>query len=124
MNDWPAIKKGIDPSIFDNRAQIVADTLGQIEKDFMMQGLEISLNSQSVQYGDIHNLLVSQLEQIKLIEDYRLPALLYQLDLDQADISMKLRSSNPSNIYDVLAQNIIKRCFEKVCWRHQFKSRS
>lgn len=124
MNDWPAIKKGIDPSIFDNRDQIVADTLGQIEKDFMMQGLEISLDSQSIQYRDIHNLLVSQLEHIKLIEDSRLPAILYQLDLDQADISMKLRSSNPSNIYDVLAQNIIKRCFEKVCWRHQFKSRS
>lgn len=120
--NWPSVTKIFSAEKKVDYAQLVTDTLTQVEKDFMMQGFEIYMESDSQNFNEIVALLANQLLEIKLIENSRLPGLLYQLDLNEANIAGELTNANPAVIYSVLANSIIKKCFEKVCWRHQFKS--
>ncbi len=122
MINWPSVNHVFPAGKQIDHAQIVRDTLTQVEKDFMMQGFDIVMNSDSENYDDIVGLLTDQLLKIKLIEHPRLPGLLYQLDLNEAKIAGELTNADPTVIYSVLADSIVKKCFEKVCWRHQFKA--
>lgn len=119
---WPSVSHIFSTNKKVDYAQIARDTIMQVTKDFMLQGFDIKTMSESSDYNEIVSYLAQQLEEIKFIEDSRLPALLYQLDLNEGKIRGDLTSTDPSNIYSVLADAIIKKCFEKVCWRHQFKA--
>jgi hypothetical protein len=121
INEWPiAIPKDLVLSDEDLK-QMVKETLLQIEKDMAMQGLQLRLNTNETAYPKILTEVSEAFEELRLIEDPRLIGFLYQVDLNQAKISARLTQAAPNKIYAELADAIIKKCFEKVCWRFRLK---
>lgn len=104
----------------DDKEKILEDTIRQLKKDFALQGIELETNK-LLKAGLVYSFSVL-LEEMEFLHDSRLPALLYQLDLKESEISYKLTSSKPEASYKVLAESILKRCFEKVMWRRKFQS--
>jgi len=104
----------------DDREKIVEDTIRQLKKDFALQGIELETDMLP-RTGLVYSFSVL-LDDMEFLHDSRLPALLYQLDLKESEISYKLTSSKPEESYKVLAESILKRCFEKVMWRRKFQS--
>lgn len=105
----------------EERKKIINETLRQVKKDFALQGIELetdSLNIEELVYS-----FSSLLDQLEFLHNPKLPSLLYQLDLKEAEISHKLTTSKPELTYKVLSESILKRCFEKVMWRRKFQSR-
>jgi len=105
----------------NDRDQIIEDTFKQVKKDFALQG--ITLETKKLPKTDLVQSLAGILEYLEFLHNPKLPALLYQLDLKEADISHKLTSSKPEATYSVLSESILKRCFEKVMWRRKFQSK-
>lgn len=118
---WPiAIPKDLVLSDEDLK-QMVKETLLQIEKDMAMQGLQIELNTEEIHYAKIRTEVSEAFEELRIIEDPRLTGLLYQVDLNESKISARLTQATPNEIYTELADAIIRKCFEKVCWRFRLK---
>ena len=104
----------------NDREQIIAATIEQVRKDFALQGIDLQTNkfpNERLVYS-----FSTLLDDMEFLHDTRLPALLYQLDLKESEISYKLTSSKPAEVYKVLARSILKRCFEKVMWRRKYQS--
>ncbi len=99
-------------------------TLEQVEKDFRLQGLDISLTKGKREYPELVSELVDLMESLDLLNHDKFAGLLYQLDISEKKMISRLHRSNPENIYAMVAHEIIKRCFEKVWWRNHFKSDS
>ncbi len=108
------VSKSID------RPAIVKATLEQVKKDFSLQGIELSLDLSQTE--GLINTLADKLKDLDLAHNSKLGAILYQLDLNEVKISKKLRSVNPESWYVLLAEEILKRCFEKVAWRLKLKT--
>jgi hypothetical protein len=104
----------------DDKEKVVEDTIKQVKKDFALQGIELETNK--LLKADLVYSFSVLLDYMEFLHDSRLPALLYQLDLKESEISYKLTSSKPEESYKVLAESILKRCFEKVMWRRKFQS--
>lgn len=104
----------------NQRGKIIDDTLKQVKKDFALQG--IYLETEGLQRADLIQSFADILEDLEFLHDPKLPALLYQLDLKETEISFKLTSSKPEFAYKVLSTSVLKRCFEKVMWRRKFQS--
>lgn len=118
---WP-IKIPSDLTLSDkDLKQMVKETLLQIEKDLAMQGLQLELNTNETHFPTILNEVSEAFEEMRLIEDPRLAGFLYQLDLNQSKISTQLTQATPNKIYSELADAVIRKCFEKVCWRFRLK---
>ncbi len=99
-------------------------TLEQVEKDFRLQGINISLTKGKRDYAILVQEVVEVMRSVDLINHDKFAGLLYQLDLSEKKMISKLHRSSPENIYQTVAHEIIKRCFEKVWWRNHFKSDS
>lgn len=100
---------------------IIRETLRQVQKDFALQGESLDLEKFSTSI--LIASFASILKELDFIHSPKFAALLYQLDLKEAEISLKLRSSSPEATYNVLSESILKRCFEKVMWRRKFRSK-
>ncbi len=104
----------------NDRQKVVAHTLAQVKKDFALQGIELEIDS--LNREELVNSFSVLLDQMEFLHDSRLPALLYQLDLNESEISQKLTTTRPQSAYKVLSESILKRCFEKVMWRRKYQS--
>jgi len=100
---------------------IIRETLRQVQKDFALQGESLDLEKYPT--SSLIASFASILKGLDFIHSPKFAALLYQLDLKEAEISLKLRSSSPEATYNVLSESILKRCFEKVMWRRKFRSK-
>lgn len=103
------------------KATMAEDTLRQVEKDFGLHGIPILLNINDLEYPKIVYELAQKLEEIRFIESAKMPGILYQIDLNESDLSANIQTLNPLNTYLFLADRILKRCFEKVYWRHKMR---
>lgn len=97
------------------------ETLRQVEKDFALHGISLLLNINDSQYPKIVHELARKLEEIQFIENPKMAGILYQIDLNERDLSASIQTLNPLNTYKFLADRILKRCFEKVYWRHKMR---
>jgi hypothetical protein len=124
MSEGPErIKPSLSPpENWDNRKELAAQTLFQIEKDFLLQGLEISLRKEQTTYPQIIALLATELERIDLFAHTTMPGLLYQIDLPEKQVAGILKESAPAIFYPRLAEAIIKRCFQKVWFRYKYNT--
>ena len=103
------------------KAYMAEETLRQVEKDFSLHGIALLLNINDLEYPKIVYALAQKLEEIQFIESPKMPGILYQIDLNESDLSTNIQTLNPLNTYLFLADRILKRCFEKVYWRHKMR---
>ena len=108
------------PLNFGEPEKIIEETLIQVRKDFALQGIELQLDE--LVRSNLVKSFAEVLSKCDFLHDHKLPALLYQLDLNESKISRKLTSAKPESIYIVLSESILRRCFEKVSWRKKFRS--
>lgn len=111
-----------EPKNWQLKAEMARETILQVEKDFALHGLDISLENTSKNYPELVKTLAEKLDDLKFIEHSKLPATLYQLDLNERELVLNLQNLDPTETYFFLADKILKRCFEKVYWRYKMKS--
>lgn len=113
--------RAAQPMHWQLKANMAEDTLRQVEKDFGLHGIVLLLNINDLEYPKIVHELAQKLEEIQFIESRKMPGILYQIDLNESDLSTNVQTLNPLNTYLFLADRILKRCFEKVYWRHKMR---
>lgn len=97
------------------------DTLQQVEKDFALQGVILNLNYDNFHYREIIQNLAEVLENITFLNNRSLSGVLYQTDVDESELLFSLSQVKPADIYLFLADQILRRCFEKVYWRYKMR---
>jgi hypothetical protein len=94
-------------------------TLEQIEKDFRLQGIDLTFEDRGLEYPLLVSALSEKLQSAGLHESVALRPLLYQLDISEKYIEQEI-TGNPEESA-LLADAIIKRCFAKVVYRKRFQ---
>lgn len=110
-----------EPQNWQSKAEMARETILQVQKDFALHGLNIPLETTLRSYPDLVKTLAEKLDEMKFIEHSKLAATLYQLDLNERELVLKLQNLDPRETYFFLSDRILKRCFEKVYWRHKMK---
>ncbi len=110
-----------EPKNWQLKAEMVRETILQVQKDFALHGLNISFENATRNYPELVKSLAETLDEMNFIEHSKLPATLYQLDLNERELVLNLQSLDPRETYFFLADRILKKCFEKVYWRHKMK---
>ncbi len=110
-----------EPGNWKLKAEMARETILQVQKDFALHGLNISLENSTSNYPKLVKSLAEALEEMNFIEHSKLPATLYQIDLNELELVLNLQNLNPNETYFFLADRILKKCFEKVYWRQKMK---
>lgn len=108
------------PEKWDVNAEMIPKTLAQVEKDFALQGLKLSLDNSVEEYKDCVAMLAEAVEELDLIHSDNLAGVLYRVDLSEKAMREALTHSAPEKTYLMLADKILQRCFEKVLLRKKF----
>lgn len=108
------------PEKWNDHPDLIDKTLAQVEKDFALQGLSLSLKMDSRDYSEIVAFLAEKMESLDLVHSGKLTSILYQIDLSEKELRKELPNSSPEQLYFVLAEKVIKRCFQKVWTRKIF----
>lgn len=95
-------------------------TLRQIEKDFHLQGIEITLSDKNQTYSQLVSLLSDTLADLNLLGSGKLQGLLYQLDISEQFVREEILAKAEHSHSALLADAIIKRCFAKVIYRKKY----
>ena len=117
MADSPAPRSFYPPEEFSNLRE---QTLSQIEKDFALQGIQISISRQITEYEKLVRSFADILRKENLLEKGDLRALLYQLDIAESFAGEVIMKGDEEGKLLRLADAIIKRCFAKVVYRQRF----
>lgn len=120
MSDLPSEYKPRPPENWVSKTHLIEKTLHQVEKDFALQGFSLSLNTEADRYPILVSLLAQKIEVLDLAHTGNLPALLYQIDLPEKELRQILPNTSADLFYLVLADAIIRRCFQKVITRELF----
>ncbi len=96
-------------------------TMRQIEKDFSLQGISLSLPAKSPGLHELVSMISAEMNAAKLLDKTQLLGLLYQLDINESLIRSKIAKPDIEDPYSLFAMEIIKRCFTKVYWRNTLK---
>jgi hypothetical protein len=96
-------------------------TIRQIEKDFRLQGLSLNLPANNPGLDKLVSLLSAEMQSAKLLDRSQLLGLLYQLDINESLIRKKIAEMESGKPYELLAMEIVKRCFTKVYLRNTLK---
>lgn len=123
MSNLPTGSESGLPEKWDEHPDLIAKILAQVEKDFALQGLSLSLKTESHVYPEIVALLAKKMEAIDLVHSGKLAAILYQIDLSEKELRNELPETSANRLYFVLADKVIKRCFQKVLTRKFFGDR-
>lgn len=108
------------PGKWNENPDLISKTLTQVEKDFALQGLSLSLKTDSHAYPEIVELLSQKMESLDLVHSGKLAGILYQIDVSERELRSELPNTGPDRLYFVLADKVIKRCFQKVWTRKIF----
>lgn len=101
-------------------AEMIADTVNQIEKDLGLGNLIVGESDKaSTPFDQIFEALLPQVENFLLHSPASLPQHLYQVDLPEKMANRALASDQPAQL---LTEFIIKRCFQKVVLRRMHRS--
>ncbi len=118
MSKTPEKRPLIPPDSFEDFKEA---TFKQIEKDFGLQGITITLSRECLTYLDILKSLAKQLEELELLTHPNFHSLLYQLDISESFVFERISPKKGPEAIIHLADSIIKRCFAKVWYRQRFK---
>ena len=109
------------PENWEGNSWMIEATLRQVEKDFRLQAVQLELQKARTSYHELVDLLATKLEDLEFVHHSRFVPILYQIDLPQKELTTKMAKSKPEDIYHILADLILKRCFEKIYWRRRMK---
>ncbi len=118
MSHLPQRTSGM-PKKWNEHPDMIGKTLAQVEKDFALQGLQLSLKTDARAYPEIVHLLAQKMESLDLVHNAKLAAVLYQIDLSEKELRHELPETAADRLYFVLADKVIRRCFQKV-WTREF----
>lgn len=105
-----------------SKTELVLETALQIMKDFAVFGIQIkySGNPQTA-YNELHQQLVSQIEQLISTSKSKLISVLYRIDLSESELK-KGELELPNYTYtEAMAHQIIVRELKKVLSRKFYK---
>ena len=109
------------PENWQDNSWMIGATLRQVEKDFRLQAVQLELRKAGTSYAELVDVLATKLEDLEFVHHSRFVPILYQIDLPQKELTAKIDESKPEDIYHMLADLILKRCFEKIYWRRRMK---
>ena len=113
----PKNRDFISPAEFESLKE---QTLLQIEKDFLLQGIDLSIDKRQGIYLEIVAELAFKTSKLDLINSQAGTGIFYQLDISERFIVEEVLSKKGIEQYEILADAIIKRCFAKVIYRKKF----
>lgn len=117
LMDYPSGKDGFfTPAEFETLRE---ETLNQIEKDFRLQGIDLTFENKVIDYPQLVAIVGQKLEQEGLINSLALRPLLYQLDISEDYVQQEITGKPKESA--LLSDAIIKRCFAKVIYRKKFR---
>lgn len=107
------------PEKLNHEQQLIAATIAQIKKDFLSNGLELSLEVNSaMQYKNVVTKLTESVEWLFENDHQRLMQLLYRIDLPEFRLAEILSSTEETAICKMLADLIVRREAQKVIIRN------
>jgi hypothetical protein len=111
------------PSAFGEKPELGKATLRQLEKDFALQGMLLTLPASPPPYAGLLALLAAFLRKHDLLHSPLLARILYQLDMDEAQMHQKIAHTPPDEMYHMTAHEMLMRCFAKVLFRQRYSSK-
>lgn len=105
---------------FGAKPELGVATLRQMEKDFALQGVELSLPNALPPYAELLNGLADFLRKHDILHGPSLAGLLYQLDINEGNMRQKIADTPPGQMYHMVAHEMLARCFAKVLFRSQY----
>ncbi|MCA1752689.1 MAG: hypothetical protein ABR572_10010 [Cryomorphaceae bacterium] len=127
MTSFPEKSRFDPPAVFAEREKIPQEkndfataTLRQLEKDFALQGLQITLPEAVPPYGELLDMIADFLDREQIAGSKVLIRLLYQLDMDEAKMRALLAETPAENTLHALADQMVRRCLAKVITRAKF----
>lgn len=117
MDETPKKTSFVAPAEFDTLRK---KTLLQIEKDFSLQGIEISIQDEELTYNQLVNVISESLKDLQERSHSKLQPLLYQLDISEKFVREEVLSKKQEEHSALLADAVIKRCFAKVVFRKKY----
>ncbi|MCH2215025.1 MAG: hypothetical protein MK086_07645 [Flavobacteriales bacterium] len=113
----PKHKNFISPQEFES---VKEQTLLQLEKDFRLQGINLTVTNRESYYPEILAELAKRMSKLDLINSQAGTGIFYQLDIPEQFITEEVLSREGIQRYQILAEAIIRRCFVKVMYRKKF----
>lgn len=99
--------------------ELIDDTRAQIEKDLgITDTLSIVSQLSLTPYEQLFPPVLSVVRQLFEKDTAHLPQVLYRIDLSENLVNRILQSDNPA---ELLADAIIRRCFQKVVLRKMYR---
>jgi hypothetical protein len=109
--------------LYKTRTEVIRQTVAQVEKDFMMFGLEIGFSGNTeMAYNELFVQLSFHIHQLLQTDYGKLSALLYQIDLSESKIVTASREHPDWGLADVVTELVIHRELKKVLTRNYFKN--
>lgn len=107
---------------FLNEDEIVHATAEQIMKDFGMFGVQITYSGHAANaYIELHQQLTQQVDMLMNTRYETLQAVLYQVDINRAEMLKAAASFPQYNHVELMAHQIIFRELKKVLYRRYFR---
>lgn len=99
--------------------ELIDDTRAQIEKDLgITDTLKVDNQQTITPYEQLFRPVLSVVRQLFEKDSGHLPQVLYRTDLNENLVNEILQSPNPA---ELLADAIIRRCFQKVVLRRMYR---
>ncbi|MFN3529676.1 MAG: hypothetical protein ACK417_07125 [Bacteroidia bacterium] len=113
------------PDKLNAEQKLVHDTIHQIKKDFVSNGLELQLDWKAgMQYQNLVNELAASLDWLFENDRPRLMQLLYRIDLPEFKLAALLSDENEHALSIALADLIVRREAQKVIIRNFYSTRT
>jgi malonyl CoA-acyl carrier protein transacylase len=123
LMELPQIRNNNVESFLD-RAEIVKETAGQIQKDFGMFGVEVTFSGEVENaYDELHRQLTIQISELVQRNYDKLLSVLYHVDITDREITQAEQDLPHYSHVEIIAHQVIARELKKVLWRHYFKSK-
>lgn len=101
---------------------IVRQTIGQVQKDFGMFGIEIQLPEDITNaYDNLLYQVKRRVDELMRADSGRLQSLLYQVDISEKNMRLANSANTAETQITILAELILDRELKKVLYRHFFK---
>lgn len=127
MTSLPEKNRFDPPSAFAEKANspsgktdFAASTLRQLEKDFALQGISLSLPEKVPPYPELLDRIAKVLDRENSAGGEALIRLLYQIDTDESTIRDLLASTPAEHTLHALADQMVRRCLDKVVTRRKY----
>lgn len=113
-------EEGVPAGGLPEKQDLAKAVLRQLEKDFALQGMQLTLPESVPPYGKLLDTLAQYMQTVQIDRGETLARLLYQIDLDEKKVRKLLADAAPEYTLHTLAHEMVQRCCEKVVMRAKF----